>query len=88
MELTEIKDLDNIIWEFVRYTQIIDIDNINKQIKSIEIDEREIFYFRERIIYFDKICISPCCCIKCGNFMNKFDINDTKGNMMCKCNKD
>ena len=92
MELTKISDINNLIFKTVREIQEINIDDINYQIKSIAIDHRSMFNFLERIIYYDEIeygkykkltkSIMPCCCIKCGNYMN----TAMKYNkIQCKC---
>ena len=94
MILTPIADIDNIIFKTVREIQVIDIDKINYQIKSIQIDHRPIFNFLERVIYYEEVpygkykrltkMIMPCCCIKCGNYMNR-SIKYSKINLKCKC---
>jgi hypothetical protein len=88
MNLTNIKDIDNLIYQWVRNLQPIDISELNNQIKNISIDNRVIFNFIERIIYYDtkqKKVIMPCCCTKCGNYMNR-GIQYTK--ILCKCNQE
>lgn len=53
MELSGIKDIDNLIYENVRNVQEINIDKINLQIKYMQIDERKIFNYIDRIIYYN-----------------------------------
>ena len=97
LPITPIKDIDNMIFEYIRNIQEINIDKINEDIQHMAIDERRMFGFKERIIYYDKTkfgkyvklqkMIMPCCCIKCGNYMKRFDANINK-KILCECNRE
>ena len=93
--ITPIKDIDNMLMHYVRQIQEIDNSRINNQIKSMKYDNRIMFNFYENIIYYDHqsngkymTCskvMMPCCCKKCGNYMNR--LHNLKNNLRCKCNE-
>lgn len=101
LDLCEVKEVNNLIFNWVRQVQVIDNSKINDEIKSMYFDVRRIFGYKERVIYYDKAIkiingkkynslkkiIMPCCCMKCGNyFKNNFKKFNNK--ILCKCNHD
>ena len=91
-KISHSKDIDNIIYSYVREVRPIDISKINKQIKAIQKDKRRFFQFHEDIIYYDeikfgkyvklqKMMMIPCC-YKCGNYLQDRALNSK---IICKC---
>lgn len=72
MEFIGIKDIDNIILKNLRDIRPINIGKINEEIKNIVIEDRNVFNFNQRTIYFDnrknRHMMIVSCCKKCGKY--------------------
>ena len=94
--LTTITDLDNMIYEYVRYVRPTNVKSLLEEIKMMEFEEYHNINYEEKKIYYNKTksffpnskylvldkCLIITCCNRCGNF--KHFVNDNK-HLKCNC---